>query len=322
MTDTKKHLDEILNNLIARQTILVREFAKSETTGTPGNENLKKALDELNDMHKKAADDIAATKAKNDNMFNSEAREAFLKFAEELLRSGTITGTIAGPAGASLRKALVPHKSVIVETNGNRDANMALASLFAKDEDLDEIVARASFFAILFFGTTRRILWDDEKAHAAAVKDISESCKGIRKVTVGEAVRILKSTSPEPIDKNRLDISDTFFKLHCLGLKAKMLQQKALDLKNGGSSENPKEQTGSTMVKISWTPYIGEPILHRQSSQSSWFDGRFCGVSKKHAYIENGVPVEEIAPAHLVHVFGKSRIPVFRVNNRRLIQVA
>lgn len=322
MTDTKKHLDEILNNLIARQTILVREFAKSETTGTPGNENLKKALDELNDMHKKAADDIAATKAKSE-LFNSVALESFLEFADELLKTGAITGAVAGVAGASLKNALVPHKSVIVETNGNRDANMALASLFSKAEDLDEIVSRASFFAILFFGTTRRILWDDEKAHAAAVKDISESCKGIRKITVGEAVRILKSTSPEPIDKKRLGTSDAFFRLYCYCLKAERLKKEAYALADGGSIDKPKEQTGSTMVKFPWTPYIGEEVLYRLSPQHSWLVGRFCGVSKKNAYIENGVPVKEISPAIKRSILlPRNYLPVFRVNNRRLVQVA
>ena len=322
MTGRINPIDKIFQDLIKNQTAVVDRLAQSEKVGEAADKEIAEAIKELNDMHKKAADDIAATKAKSEP-FNSVALESFLEFADELLKTGAITGTVAGAAGVSLKNALVSHKSVIVETNGNRDANMAIASLFSKAEDLDEIVSRASFFAILFFGTTRRILWDDEKAHAAAVKDISESCKGIRKITVGEAVRILKSTSPEPIDKKRLGTSDAFFRLYCYCLKAERLKKEAYGLADGGSGDKPKEQTGSTMVKVPWTPYIGEEILYRRSPHYSWLVGRFCGVSKKNAYIENGVPVKEISPAIKRSILpSRNYLPVFRVNNRRLIQVA
>lgn len=310
-----KPIYQIFIDLIAKQASTIERLTKSDKTGDAAAEEFQKALKELEEMHKDAVSKAAVTNkpAKEPSVMDAMVNAVMDAFKE--------SGIIADPQGFSVKGSFVRHKSVLVETHGNRDANMALASLFSKDADLDEIVSKASFFAILFFGSKRRILWDESTNHEAAIKDISESAGGIRKITVGEAVRILTSTADEKIEKHRIDLSDAFFKLYCHGIKAEKLKKAAHDLKDSGAkTQSPKPILEK--VEIKWSPFVGDSILYRNAADAPWRRGLFCGLTRKGVCVENGVIVKEVSPGAPTILLPIGYRPIFRVNNRRLIQVA
>lgn len=210
----------------------------------------------------------------------------------------------------STKKITEAPRCLYVETNGNKLANAAIASLFAKDDDLAKICDQATLFVFLGEGKDARILWDDAKGHEFAVKDTLQSFPNAKLVSITGLVMSFRCSGlvSDITFKTRREMSSAALNAYYASLKINKLLDNLL-VKKTAKPEFPKFQ---------WEPKVGDVVFARNNSDEPWSSEYYCGTSKKKICLANGKMAKQITPATGLSVTKNS---VWIVRNSKLVQV-